>query len=143
MADDTQPRRLATIVSLDVAGYSARTETDEAKTTAEVAALRRVIEDIAGAHGGRVFNTAGDGFMLEFGSSLAAVEAAFALANACEPKVRIGVHLGDVVVQPNGDLLGHGVNVAARLMARSDPGCALVSADVLIVCVLMRGKCCE
>jgi adenylate cyclase len=95
-----------------------------------VAALRRVIEGIATARGGRVFNTAGDGFMLEFGSSLAAVEAAFALADQCEPKVRVGVHLGDVVVQPNGDLLGHGVNVAARLMARSDPGSVLVSADV-------------
>jgi TolB-like protein len=68
--------------------------------------------------------------MLEFGSSLAAVEAALVLAERCEPKVRIGVHLGDVEVQPNGDLLGHGVNVAARLMARSDPGSALVSADV-------------
>jgi len=44
--------------------------------------------------------------------------------------VRVGVHLGDVAVQPNGDLLGHGVNVAARLMAQSDPGGALVSADV-------------
>ena len=95
-----------------------------------MAALRRVIEGIATAQGGRVFNTAGDGFMLEFGSSLAAVEAAFALADTCEPKVRVGVHLGDVVVQPNGDLLGHGVNVAARLMARSDPGSVLVSADV-------------
>ena len=130
MADHAQPRRLATIVALDVAGYSARTEADEAKTTAEVAALRSVIEGIAGAHGGRVFNTAGDGFMLEFGSSLAAVEAAFALAEQCEPKVRVGVHLGDVVVQPDGDLLGHGVNVAARLMARSDPGSALVSGTV-------------
>ncbi len=123
-------RKLATIVALDVAGYSARTEADEAKTTAEVAALHTVIEAIAGRHGGRVFNTAGDGFMLEFGSSLAAVEAAFELAETCEPKVRVGVHLGDVVVQPNGDLLGHGVNVAARLMAKSDPGGALVSTDV-------------
>ena len=123
-------RKLATIVALDVAGYSARTEADEARTTAEVAALRKVIEGIAAKHGGRVFNTAGDGFMLEFGSSLAAVEAAFELAETCEPKVRVGVHLGDVVVQPNGDLLGHGVNVAARLMARSDPGIALVSATV-------------
>jgi len=123
-------RKLATIVALDVAGYSARTEADEAKTTAEVAALRKVIETIAARHGGRVFNTAGDGFMLEFGSSLGAVEAAFALAETCEPKVRVGVHLGDVVVQPNGDLLGHGVNVAARLMAKSDPGSALVSAAV-------------
>jgi class 3 adenylate cyclase len=69
MPDDPLPRRLTTIVALDVAGYSARTEADEAKTTAEVAALRRVIEGIATAQGGRVFNTAGDGFMLEFGSS--------------------------------------------------------------------------
>jgi len=130
MPGEPPSRRLTTIVALDVAGYSARTEADEARTTAEVAALRRVIEGIAAAHGGRVFNTAGDGFMLEFGSSLAAVEAAFALAETCEPKVRVGVHLGDVVVQPSGDLLGHGVNVAARLMARSNPGAVLVSADV-------------
>ncbi len=130
MADNALPRKLATIVALDVAGYSARTEADEAKTTAEVAALRTVIEAIADRHGGRVFNTAGDGFMLEFTSSLAAVEAALELAETCEPKVRVGVHLGDVVVQPNGDLLGHGVNVAARLMAKSDPGGALVSGAV-------------
>ncbi len=130
MADLAPPRRLATIVALDVAGYSARTEADEAATTAEVAALRSVIEAIAARHGGRVFNTAGDGFMLEFGSSLAAVEAALELSQACEPRVRVGVHLGDVVVQPNGDLLGHGVNVAARLMAKSEPGGALVSAAV-------------
>jgi TolB-like protein/class 3 adenylate cyclase/Tfp pilus assembly protein PilF len=130
MADNALPRKLATIVALDVAGYSARTEADEAKTTAEVAALRAVVEAIATSHGGRVFNTAGDGFMLEFASCLAAVEAAAELAETCEPKVRVGVHLGDVVVQPNGDLLGHGVNVAARLMAKSDPGAALVSAAV-------------
>ena len=130
MAEDIPPRRLTTIVALDVAGYSARTEADEDRTTAEVAALRSVIEGLAGPRGGRLFNSAGDGFMLEFGSSLAAVEVAFALAERCEPKVRVGVHLGDVVVQPNGDLLGHGVNVAARLMARSNPGSALVSADV-------------
>ncbi len=123
-------RKLATIVALDVAGYSARTEADEAKTTAEVAALRAVVEAIAARHGGRVFNTAGDGFMLEFASSLEAVEAAHELAETCLPKVRVGVHLGDVVVQPNGDLLGHGVNVAARIMAKSDPGGALVSAAV-------------
>jgi TolB-like protein/class 3 adenylate cyclase/Tfp pilus assembly protein PilF len=128
MTDNT--RKLATIVALDVAGYSARTEADEARTTAEVASLRKVIEEIATRHGGRVFNTAGDGFMLEFTSSLAAVEAAHELADTCDPKVRVGVHLGDVVVQPNGDLLGHGVNVAARLMAQSAPGSALVSATV-------------
>lgn len=123
-------RKLASIVALDVAGYSARMEQDEAKTAAEVAALRPVIEAIGTAHGGRVFNTAGDGFMLEFASSLGAVEAAFELAERCAPPVRVGVHLGDVAVQPDGDLLGHGVNVAARLMAKSDPGGVLVSADV-------------
>jgi TolB-like protein len=130
MADEPQSRRLTTIVALDVAGYSARTEADEERATAEVTALRRLVEDIAGPRGGRVFNTAGDGVMLEFGSSSAAVEAAFALANQCEPKLRVGVHLGDVTVQPNGDLLGHGVNVAARLMAQSEPGSVLVSSDV-------------
>lgn len=136
MADNALHRKLATIVALDVAGYSARTEADEAKTTAEVAALRKVIEVIAAKHDGRIFNTAGDGFMLEFTSSLAAVEAAAELAATCEPKVRVGVHLGDVIVQPNGDLLGHGVNVAARLMSKSEPGGALISATV---CQTIRG----
>lgn len=130
MAVESQSRKLTTIVALDVAGYSARTEADEAASAAEVAALRTLIEGIVGPRGGRLFNTAGDGFMLEFGSSVAAVEAAVALAERCQPKVRIGVHLGDVVVQPNGDLLGHGVNIAARLMARSAPGSVLVSVDV-------------
>ena len=83
MVENIRPRRLTTIVAMDVAGYSARTEADEARTTAEVATLRSVIERIAAARGGRVFNTAGDGFMLEFGSSLAAVEAAFALGKLC------------------------------------------------------------
>ena len=130
MAVDAQPRKLAIIVALDVAGYSARTEADQTRSAAEVAALGEVVEAIAGEHGGRVFNTAGDGFMLEFGSTLAAIDAASELAEKCEPKVRVGVHLGDVAVQPNGDLLGHGVNVAARLMARAEPGSVLVSADV-------------
>ena len=129
MAADTV-RKLTTVVALDVAGYSARTESDEARATAEVSALRGLIEQIAARYAGRIFNTAGDGFMLEFLSSLAAVEAALELAERCEPKVRIGVHVGDVIVQPNGDLLGHGVNVAARLMAKCDPGSALISADV-------------
>lgn len=123
-------RKLATIVALDVAGYSALTEADEARAQAAVHAVRRSVEDVISRHGGRLFNTAGDGFMLEFASSASAVEAALELASTCEPKVRVGVHLGDVSVQPNGDLLGHGVNVAARLMAQSTPGSILVSADV-------------
>jgi TolB-like protein len=123
-------RKLAIIVALDMAGYSARAAIDDARTASEVAALRAFITEVCSRHGGRVFNTAGDGFMLEFGSSSSAVEAAQALATGCEPRVRVGVHLGDVIVQPDGDLLGHGVNVAARLMARGEPGSAIVSADV-------------
>lgn len=96
---DTSPK-LATIVALDVAGYSARTEADEVRTTSEVAALRVVIEGIATRHGGRVFNTAGDGFMLEFGSSMAAVEAAFELAEKCVRR------------QPSGGALRFGVCAA-------------------------------
>jgi TolB-like protein/class 3 adenylate cyclase len=138
MTDTT--RKLATIVALDVAGFSARTEADEARTIAQVANLRPVIEGIAKTHSGRVFNTAGDGFMLEFASSFNAVEAALELADECRPRVRVGVHVGEVSVQPNGDLLGHGVNVAARLMAKAEPGSAIISADV---CRLIRGPMAE
>jgi len=130
MTDQAHFRRLAAIVALDMAGFSARMEKNESVSAAEVVVLRDTIAEITRAHEGRIFNTAGDGFMLEFGSSLGAVRAAIDLAEKCQPKVRVGVHLGDVQVQPNGDLLGHGVNVAARLMARSPPGSALVSAAV-------------
>jgi TolB-like protein/class 3 adenylate cyclase len=133
-------RKLATIVALDVAGFSARTEADEERTIAQVANLRPVVESIAKTHGGRVFNTAGDGFMLEFASSFSAVGAALELADECRPRVRVGVHVGEVMVQPNGDLLGHGVNVAARLMAKAEPGTAIISADV---CRLIRGPLAE
>ena len=137
---EAQSRKLATIVALDVAGYSARTEADEAKTVAQVALLRPVIEGIAKTHGGRVFNTAGDGFMLEFASALSGVNAALELADECRPRVRVGVHVGEVSVQPNGDLLGHGVNVAARLMAKAEPGSAIISGDV---CRMIRGPLAE
>lgn len=140
MADDTQSHKLATIVALDVAGYSARTEADEAKTIAQIALLRPVIEGIAKSHGGHVFNTAGDGFMMEFASALSGVNAALELADECRPRVRVGVHVGEVTVQPNGDLLGHGVNVAARLMAKAEPGSALISGDV---CRMIRGPLAE
>ena len=133
-------RKLATIIALDVAGFSARTEADEARTIAQIANLRPVIEGIAKAHGGRVFNTAGDGFMLEFASALSGVNAALELADECRPRVRVGVHVGEVSVQPNGDLLGHGVNVAARLMAKAEPGTALISGDV---CRMIRGPLAE
>jgi len=123
-------RKLAAIVALDVAGYAARTEANDAEAAFEIAHLRSAVQNVADAHGGRIFSAAGDSFMLEFASGIGALAAAVDLAESCEPKVRVGVHLGDVIVQPNGDLLGHGINVAARLMAQSSPGSVLASGDV-------------
>jgi adenylate cyclase len=123
-------RRLASIVAIDVAGYSARAEADETAAAAEIAALSRLISKACETHGGRIFNTAGDGFMLEFPAVSGALEAAGEIARDSEPPVRVGVHLGEVMVTPTGDLLGHGVNVAARIQALAPAGGVLVSADV-------------
>lgn len=130
MPDETLPQKLATIMSIDVAGYSERTEADQARTVSEVAALRTKIEEMAAQEHGRVFNTAGDGFMLEFPSAANALALADALCGAEALPLRIGVHLGDVFVTANGDLLGHGVNIAARLQQRAEPRSALISIDV-------------
>jgi adenylate cyclase len=88
--------------------------------------IARAVED----HGGRVFNTAGDGFMLEFPTVTGALEAADALAGTAVAPIRVGVHVGEVSVRKGGDLLGHGVNVAARLQALAPPGGVMVSDDV-------------
>lgn len=129
---DTSPdkKRLATIVALDMAGFSSRAEIDEAGAVAAVAALRERVSAGASAHGGRIFNTAGDGFMLEFPAASEALLAALDLltqAPADAPPIRVGIHVGEVAVTERGDLLGHGVNVAARLEALAQPGMALVS----------------
>lgn len=123
-------KRLATILALDMVGFSARTENDEPGAVAAVAALRERVASAAHAHGGRIFNTAGDGFMLEFAAASAALLAAHDLLTrgpADAPLVRIGIHAGEVAVTDSGDLLGHGVNVAARLQQMAQPGMALVS----------------
>ena len=129
--DEAGPgRKLASIVAIDVAGYSRRTEKDEAAAIAAVAALRGRITRSADAHGGRVFNTAGDGFMLEFPTASGALAAAEEIAAAGDPPVRVGVHLGEVSPTASGDLLGHGVNVAARIQQMASPGAVLASGDV-------------
>ena len=130
MADDAAARRLASIVAVDMAGYSRRTETDEEATIRAVAILREQIALSARTHGGRVFNTAGDGFMLEFPTVTGALAAAERIAGTGDPPVRVGVHLGEVSVTESGDLLGHGVNVAARIQQMASPGAVLVSGDV-------------
>jgi adenylate cyclase len=122
------PHRLAAIVAIDIVGYSSLVERDAALAIARVAALREHASAIAAQHNGRIFNTAGDGVMLEFPTATAALAATLTLcADQSEWQLRCGAHLGEVSMAENGDLLGHGVNVAARLQTEAAPGTILVS----------------
>ena len=131
-------RKLSTIMAADVVGYSSSMHQDEAETIHKVSLLADLLGETAARHQGRVFNRAGDGFLTEFSSPVAAVRCAHELQmQLCRPdtmaqiglKIRIGVHLADVVV--DGDnLLGDGVNVASRLEAEAAPGTVLVSDAV-------------
>src|SRR5687768_10105125 len=89
-------RRLAAIVSADIAGYSALSERDAASAIAQVARLRERARTASAEHGGRIFNTAGDGVMLEFASASDALAAAIKISEGGEAPVRLGVHLGEV-----------------------------------------------
>ncbi|MBS0384190.1 MAG: SUMF1/EgtB/PvdO family nonheme iron enzyme [Proteobacteria bacterium] len=129
---DERTIRLASIVAIDIVGFSTMSERDQRNAARKVEALRARIEDTARANSGRLFNTAGDGFMLEFasaGSALGAIQDILDRRARGEPPIRVGAHVGDVVVTATNDLLGHGVNIAARLQALAAPGTALVSAE--------------
>ncbi|MBX3509828.1 MAG: SUMF1/EgtB/PvdO family nonheme iron enzyme [Hyphomonadaceae bacterium] len=124
--------RLASIVAIDIVGFSTMSERDQRNAARKVENLRQRIIQVAGQHGGRLFNTAGDGFMLEFssaGAALGAIQDILDKRGKKEPPIRVGAHVGDVVVTATEDLLGHGVNVAARLQELAEPGAALVSAE--------------
>src|SRR5215831_1179153 len=129
----TEQRRLAAILVADVVGYSKLIGGDEAGTLAQLHALRtEVIEPQIAKHAGRLFKAVGDGFLIEFASAVQAVTAGQAIqeANALgRLPLRIGIHVGDVVVQGD-DLMGDGVNVAARLEAVADPGGVALSRQV-------------
>ena len=121
----SEQRRLAAIMVADVVGYSKLVGSDEAGTLAQLRALQtEVIEPAIAKHAGRLFKAVGDGFLVEFASAVQAVEAAQAIqqANAGgKLPLRIGIHVGDVVVQGD-DLMGDGINVAARIEAVADAG---------------------
>jgi len=124
--------RLASIVAVDIVGFSTMSERDQQKAARKVEGMRARIERVARTHGGRLFNTAGDGFMLEFasaGAALGAIQDILDKPARGEPPIRVGAHVGDVIVTATEDLLGHGVNVAARLQEMADPGSALVSSE--------------
>jgi TolB-like protein len=130
-----QQRRLAAITAGDVVGYSTLIEADESGTLDR---LKRLfadhVEPSVAAFDGRLFKTMGDGFLAEFGSALAAVEHARHLQAAVAAGesglcLRLGISLGDVVVD-GSDLLGHAVNVAARMEGLAEPGGICVAAAV-------------
>src|SRR5262245_13025194 len=138
MAEERIQRRLAAILAADVVGFSRLMERDEAGTLAVLKARRKdVLEPLVAKYQGRVFKVNGDGVLVEFASAVNAVQCAvdlqrdMAAANgnqndAREITLRIGVNLGDVMVE-GADLYGDGVNIAARLEAIADPGGIIVS----------------
>src|SRR5215475_11449162 len=121
----TEQRRLAAILVADVVGYSKLIGGDEAGTLTQLHALRtEVIDPQIAKHAGRLFKSVGDGFLIEFASAVQAVSCAKAIQEANGQgrlPLRIGIHLGDVVVQGD-DLMGDGVNVAARVEGIAEPG---------------------
>jgi adenylate cyclase len=130
-------RNLAAILAADVAGYSRLMNQDEVGTLRTLTAHRKVMDGLIAEHGGRIANTAGDSVLAEFPIVVDAVQCAVAvqeklreanagLADERRLQFRIGVHVGDVMVK-GGDLLGDGVNVAARVQALAEPGGVWIS----------------
>jgi TolB-like protein/class 3 adenylate cyclase len=136
-------RRLAAILAADVVGYSHLVEQDEAGTIARLKALRKeTLEPILARHGGRTVKLMGDGALIELASVGEAVQAAIEFQRATAEHeagrppnerivFRIGINLGDIVIEPDGDILGDGVNIAARLEQLADPGGICVSEAVI------------
>jgi adenylate cyclase len=125
-------RRLAVILAADVVGYSRLMEADEEVTVSTLSTYRKIIVAWIATHHGRVFGGAGDSIIAEFASPVEAVRCAVDIQRELEDhnihlaedrrmRLRIGVNLGDVIVEGD-NLLGDGVNIAARLESLADPG---------------------
>jgi adenylate cyclase len=134
-------RKLVAILASDVVGYSRLAGADEDRTLARLRALRSdLIDPTVAVHNGRVVKRTGDGALVEFRSVVDAVRCAIEVQNAMiernaglppERRIefRIGIHLGDVVEESDGDLMGDGVNIAARLEGIAKPGAICLSED--------------
>lgn len=142
MVEERTQRHLAAILAADVAGYTRLMEQDETDTFARLKAHRKeLFEPEIEKHGGRVFKLTGDGLLAEFGSVVDAVECAVAVQRGMAERnkdvaddrridVRIGINLGDVIVEGE-DRHGDGVNITARLQELAEPGGIAVSRTVV------------
>ena len=134
-------RKLAAILAADVVGYSRLASSDEDRTLARLRALRSdLIDPTVAVHNGRIVKRTGDGALVEFRSVVDAVRCGIEVQNGMVERnaglpperrieFRIGVHLGDVVEESDGDLMGDGVNIAARLEGIAKPGAICLSED--------------
>src|SRR5476651_939979 len=136
-----ETRKLAAILASDVVGYSRLAGADEDRILARLRALRSdLIDPTIAVHNGRVVKRTGDGAIVEFRSVVDAVRCAIEIQNAMVERnagvpedrrivFRIGIHIGDVVEESDGDLMGDGVNIAARLEGVCQPGAIALSED--------------
>jgi TolB-like protein/class 3 adenylate cyclase len=136
-----ETRKIAAILVADVVGYSRLAGTDEDRTLSRLRGLRSdLIDPAIDAHHGRIVKRTGDGAIVEFRSVVDAVRCAIEVQNAMVERnsgvptkrrieFRIGIHLGDVVEESDGDLMGDGVNIAARLEGIAQPGAICLSED--------------
>lgn len=140
-------RKLTTILATDVAGFSGMMARDDETTHASLGSCRQVLDSLVTDNGGRIFGSAGDSFVAEFASPVAAVrcavsfQGAMAVRNTALPEperlvFRVGVNVGDVIVD-GGNLYGDGVNTAVRLEAIADPGGLVISSETY---ALVRNK---
>ena len=137
----TGQRKLAAILVIDIAGFSRLTSIDEERTLARVRAIQSdVIDPAISVHNGRLVKRTGDGALVEFRSVVEAVRCAIEIQDAMYERnagladdrrieFRMGLHMGDVVEEQDGDLMGDGVNVAARLEGLAEPGAICLSED--------------
>ncbi len=137
----SETRKLAAILAADVVGYSRLAGADEERTLARLRALRSdLIDPTIALHRGRVVKRTGDGALVEFRSVVDAVRCAIEVQNGMLERnagvpedrrieFRVGVHLGDVVEEADGDLMGDGVNIAVRLEGIAKPGAICLSED--------------
>ena len=144
-----ETRKLSAILAADVAGFSRLAGADEDRTLARLRALRSdLIDPTIAVHHGRVVKRTGDGALVEFRSVVDAVRCAVEIQEAMVERnagvpadrrieFRIGIHLGDVVEESDGDLMGNGINIAARLESICEPGAICLSEDA---CRQVRGR---